>query len=262
MQAKMAAVQAALETTMVEASAGGGVVTAVVTGGQKVVSVTISPDVVGDRRDAPRPDRRSRQRKPSTVARAGGGEDAVGDRRPGPAARAALGPGPGSVVRDGAAGAARAADLGALTAPGVGPKTAQRLAFHLLRADRERVERLAEVLVELKSRLVTAALLQHRRGAALRGLRVGAPGLDRDLRRRGALDVLAVERTGEYRGLFHVLHGVLSPIDNIGAEDIHIPELLSAPRGREVVEVIVATNSDIEGEATAAYLHRLIAPSG
>jgi recombination protein RecR len=76
------------------------------------------------------------------------------------------------------------------------------------------------------------------------------------------LDVLAVERTGEYRGLFHVLHGVLSPIDNIGAEDIHIPELLSRLAGGEVTEVIVATNSDIEGEATAAYLHRVIAPLG
>jgi len=76
------------------------------------------------------------------------------------------------------------------------------------------------------------------------------------------LDVLAVERTGEYRGLFHVLHGVLSPIDNIGAEDIHIPELLARLDGGEVVEVIVATNSDIEGEATAAYLHRVIAPLG
>ena len=76
------------------------------------------------------------------------------------------------------------------------------------------------------------------------------------------LDVLAVERTGEYRGMFHVLHGVLSPIDNIGAEDIHIPELLARLAGGEVLEVIVATNSDIEGEATAAYLHRAIAPLG
>jgi recombination protein RecR len=147
--------------------------------------------------------------------------------------------------------------------PGVGPKTAQRLAFHLLRADRERVERLAEVLVELKSRLgycsrcfniaegpLCVVCASGRRDSTVICV-VEAP-----------LDVLAVERTGEYRGLFHVLHGVLSPIDNIGAEDIHIPELLLRLAGGEVVEVIVATNSDIEGEATAAYLHRVIAPLG
>ena len=110
--------------------------------------------------------------------------------------------------------------------PGVGPKTAQRLAFHLLRADRERVERLAEVLVDLKSRLgycsrcfniaegpLCVVCASGRRDSTVICV-VEAP-----------LDVLAVERTGEYRGLFHVLHGVLSPIDNIGAEDIHIPEL-------------------------------------
>jgi recombination protein RecR len=147
--------------------------------------------------------------------------------------------------------------------PGIGPKTAQRLAFHLLRADRERVERLAEVLVDLKSRLgycsrcfniaegpLCVVCASGRRDPTVICV-VEAP-----------LDVLAVERTGEYRGLFHVLHGVLSPIDNIGAEDIHIPELLSRLAGGEVAEVIVATNSDIEGEATAAYLHRVIAPLG
>ena len=147
--------------------------------------------------------------------------------------------------------------------PGVGPKTAQRLAFHLLRADRERVDRLAEVLVELKERLgycsrcfniaegpLCVVCASGRRDPTVICV-VEAP-----------LDVLAVERTGEYRGLFHVLHGVLSPIDNIGAEDIHIPELLARLADGEVREVIVATNPDIEGEATAAYLHRVIAPLG
>ena len=119
--------------------------------------------------------------------------------------------------------------------PGVGPKTAQRLAFHLLRADRERVERLAEVLVDLKVRLgycsrcfniaegpLCVVCASGRRDETVICV-VEAP-----------LDVLAVERTGEYRGLFHVLHGVLSPIDNIGAEDIHIPELLDRLAGGEV----------------------------
>ena len=147
--------------------------------------------------------------------------------------------------------------------PGVGPKTAQRLAFHLLRADRERVERLSEALLDLKLRLgwcsrcfniaegpLCTICASGRRDETMICV-VEAP-----------LDVLAVERTGEYRGLFHVLHGVLSPIDNIGAEDIHVPELLNRLRGGGVAEVIVATNPDIEGEATAAYLQRVIAPLG
>ena len=147
--------------------------------------------------------------------------------------------------------------------PGVGPKTAQRLAFHLLRADRERVERLSEALLDLKLRLgwcsrcfniaegpLCTICASGRRDETMICV-VEAP-----------LDVLAVERTGEYRGLFHVLHGVLSPIDNIGAEDIHVPQLLERLTGSEVQEVIVATNPDIEGEATAAYLQRIIAPLG
>jgi recombination protein RecR len=147
--------------------------------------------------------------------------------------------------------------------PGVGPKTAQRLAFHLLRSDRELVDRLAETLVDLKARLgyctvcfniaegpLCAICASGRRDQSVICV-VEAP-----------LDVLAIERTGEYRGLFHVLHGVLSPIDNLAAEDIHIPQLLERLAGGGVEEVIVATNPDIEGEATAAYLHRAIAPLG
>ena len=147
--------------------------------------------------------------------------------------------------------------------PGVGPKTAQRLAFHLLRADRERVERLSEALLDLKLRLGWCSRCFNIAEGPL--CTICASG-----RRDGTmicvveapLDVLAVERTGEYRGLFHVLHGVLSPIDNIGAEDIHVPQLLERLTGGEVLEVIVATNPDIEGEATAAYLQRVIAPLG
>jgi len=147
--------------------------------------------------------------------------------------------------------------------PGVGPKTAQRLAFHLLRSDRERVERLAETLVDVKARLgycttcfnisegpLCVVCASGRRDQGVICV-VEAP-----------LDVLAIERTAEYRGLFHVLHGVLSPIDNIGPEEIHIPELLERIAGGGVEEVIVATNPDIEGEATAAYLHRALAPLG
>lgn len=146
--------------------------------------------------------------------------------------------------------------------PGVGPKTAQRLAFHLLRADRERAESLARAVVELKSRItycercyniaegpLCAICLSGRRDPALICV-VESP-----------IDLLAIERTAEYGGLYHVLHGVISPIDGIGPDDIHIPQLLDRARAG-VEEVIVATNADIEGEATAIYLHRALAGLG
>ena len=147
--------------------------------------------------------------------------------------------------------------------PGVGPKTAQRLAFHLLRADPERVERLAEVLVDLKARLGWCTICFNiAEGPLCTVCSSGRRDKSVICVVEAPLDVLAVERTGEYRGMFHVLHGVLSPIDNIGAEEIHVPELLNRLAAGEVKEVIVATNPDIEGEATAAYLHRAIAPFG
>ena len=147
--------------------------------------------------------------------------------------------------------------------PGVGPKTAQRLAFHLLRSDSERVERLSAALLDLKARLGYCSVCFNIAEGDLCAI-CASPRRDRNLICvvEAPLDVLAIERTGEYRGLFHVLHGVLSPIDNVGPEDIHVPELLSRLGEGEVDEVIVATNPDIEGEATAAYLHRAIAPLG
>ena len=145
--------------------------------------------------------------------------------------------------------------------PGVGPKTAQRLAFHLLKAERKRSEALARALIELKDRIgycsrcfniaegpLCAICANSRRDDSLVCV-VEAP-----------LDVLAIERTGEYRGVFHVLHGVISPIDGIGPNDIHVPQLLERMGEGKVAEVIVATNSDIEGEATALYLQRALAP--
>ncbi|MGH7775551.1 MAG: recombination mediator RecR [Candidatus Dormibacterales bacterium] len=143
--------------------------------------------------------------------------------------------------------------------PGVGPKTAQRLAFHLLRADREQAESLAGAVIELKSRItycercfniaegpLCAVCLSGRRDGSVICV-VESP-----------IDLLAIERTGEYNGLYHVLHGVISPIDGVGPDDVHIPELVERARAG-VEEVIVATNADIEGEATAVYLHRALA---
>lgn len=147
--------------------------------------------------------------------------------------------------------------------PGVGPKTAQRLAFHLLRADRQRTESLAQAIVDMKARIgfcercynisegsLCAICASTRRDASLLCV-VETP-----------LDVLAVERTSEFGGLYFVLNGVISPIDGIGPDQIHVPQLLERVRGDGVAEVIVATDADIEGEATAVYLQRMLAPLG
>jgi recombination protein RecR len=147
--------------------------------------------------------------------------------------------------------------------PGVGPKTAQRLAFHLLRADRQRAESLAQAIVDMKARIgvcercyniaegsLCAICSSARRDATLLCV-VETP-----------LDVLAVERTSEFAGLYFVLNGVISPIDGIGPDQIHVPQLLDRVRGDGVAEVIVATDADIEGEATAVYLQRALAPLG
>jgi recombination protein RecR len=147
--------------------------------------------------------------------------------------------------------------------PGVGPKTAQRLAFHLLRADRQRAESLAQAIGDVKARIgycercyniaegsLCAICASSRRDASVLCVV------------ESALDLLAVERTSEFNGLYFVLHGVISPIDGIGPDQLHIPQLLDRVREEGVAEVIVATDADIEGEATAVYLQRALMPLG
>jgi recombination protein RecR len=147
--------------------------------------------------------------------------------------------------------------------PGIGPKTAQRLAFHLLRADRQRADSLAQAIGDVKARIgycercyniaegsLCAICLSTRRDASVLCVV------------ESALDVLAVERTSEFNGLYFVLHGVISPIDGIGPDQLHIPQLLERVRAEGVTEVIVATDADIEGEATAVYLQRALMPLG
>ena len=147
--------------------------------------------------------------------------------------------------------------------PGIGPKTAQRLAFHMLRMERQRAESLAQAIVDVKARIgycercyniaegsLCAICQSTRRDPALLCVV------------ESALDVLAIERTSEYNGLYFVLHGVISPIDGIGPDQIHVPQLLERARAEGVSEVIVATDGDIEGEATAVYLQRALAPLG
>lgn len=150
-------------------------------------------------------------------------------------------------------------ELGRL--PGVGPKTAQRLSFYLLRAPRDSVERLAGALVELKARIRFCSecffIAEGDRCAICQSSRRDASLL---CVVEEPLDVLAIERTGEYHGRYHVLHGAISPIDGVGPGELKIAELVARLRREPVSEVILATDPDMEGEATAAYLAEQLAP--
>jgi recombination protein RecR len=147
--------------------------------------------------------------------------------------------------------------------PGIGPKTASRLTFYLLRAPAEQALALAEALRELKERIVYCSrcfniTVENPCPICASGERDEAVICVVE----EPLDVLAVERTREYRGLYHVLHGAISPVEGIGPSDLRIEELLRRLRGEPVTEVILATNPNLEGEATAMYLERLIKPLG
>jgi len=147
--------------------------------------------------------------------------------------------------------------------PGIGPKTAQRLAFHMLRTDRLRAESLAKAIEEVKARI---GYCERCYNIAEGGLCFICSSPRRDAALlcvvESALDVLAIERTSEYSGLYFVLNGVISPIDGIGPEQIHVPQLLERVREEGIAEVIIATDADIEGEATAVYLQRALSPLG
>jgi len=145
--------------------------------------------------------------------------------------------------------------------PGVGPKTAQRLAFHLLKAPREDAAALAEALVALKDRTRFCQRCFNLCEAELCGVCL-------DARRDGSLlcvveeinDLMAIEKTREFRGLYHVLGGSLSPLDGRGPEQIRARELQARLESGDVREVILATNPNVEGEATALYLLRVLKP--
>ena len=152
-------------------------------------------------------------------------------------------------------------ELGRL--PGVGPKSAQRIAFHLLNAEAADVERLAGTLVRVKNEVRFCVVCGN--VAESETCRICS-----DPRRDPALicvveepkDVVAIERTREFRGRYHVLGGAISPIDGIGPDDLRIRELLTRLRDGTVTEIILATDPNLEGEATATYLARLLAPMG
>ena len=147
--------------------------------------------------------------------------------------------------------------------PGIGPKTAQRLAFHLLRADSQRAQSLAQAIGDVKARIGYCERCYNIAEGSLCAI-CASPRRDASVLCvvESALDVLAVERTSEFNGLYFVLHGVISPIDGIGPDQLHMPQLFDRVRAEGLTEVIVATDADIEGEATAAYLQRALLPFG
>lgn len=144
--------------------------------------------------------------------------------------------------------------------PGIGPKTAARLTFYLLRAPEEVATDLAEALRDLKARVTFCERCHHITEASPCAICLDE-GRDHGLLCvvEEPLDVLAIERTRQYRGVYHVLHGAISPIDGVGPEDLKIADLLSRVASGEVHEVVLATNPNLEGEATAMYIARQLA---
>ena len=147
--------------------------------------------------------------------------------------------------------------------PGIGPKTASRLTFHLLRAGEEQAHALAEAIVEMKDKTIYCS---HCFNIATEDPCAICSNPNRETAVvcvvEEPLDVLAIERTGEYRGLYHVLHGAISPVEGINPEDLRIRELVARVKSEPIEEVIIATNSTLEGDATQAYIAREIVPLG
>jgi recombination protein RecR len=145
--------------------------------------------------------------------------------------------------------------------PGIGPKTAQRLTFYLLRMPAEEARGLAEAIVEVKERIGFCTTCFNITESDPCWVCRGARDRTMICVVEEPLDVLALERTGHYKGLYHVLHGAISPMEGIGPEELRIRELLGR-LGEGVQEVILATNPNLEGEATAMYLTKLLTPLG
>lgn len=145
--------------------------------------------------------------------------------------------------------------------PGIGHKTAQRLAFHVLNSPVAEVEELADALTDARKKVRYCSICSNISDNEL------CPVCSNDRRDRSLIcivedpkDVVAMEKTREYKGVYHVLHGVISPIDGIGPNEIRIKELLERLKDAEVKEVILATNPNVEGEATAMYISKILKP--
>lgn len=151
-------------------------------------------------------------------------------------------------------------ELGKL--PGIGPKTASRLAYHLLRTSRDEAVSLAEAILDVRERIRLCS-------NCFNTTDIDPCAICSDPARENLicvveepLDVVALERTNEFRGKYHVLHGAISPVDGIGPDKLRIQELVDRVQRDQPNEVIVFTNLDLPGEATATYLHRLLTPLG
>lgn len=147
--------------------------------------------------------------------------------------------------------------------PGIGKKTAQRLAYHILEQPPERAEKFAEALINARKKIHFCKVCQ-----AFTDMEICVI-CDNPARDRSVIcvveeprDVMAFERTREYNGVYHVLHGVISPLDSIGPDQLRIKELMARLSSSEIKEIIMATNPTVEGEATASYISRLVKPLG
>lgn len=147
--------------------------------------------------------------------------------------------------------------------PGIGEKNATRLAFHIFRSSGDYAEKLAQAIIDVKTKVVLC-------GTCFNFASESPCGICSDKEREQSsicvveepLDQLAIEKSREFRGKYHILHGVISPIEGVGPEDLRIKELIRRLETEPVKEVIIATNPSVEGEATALYLARLIKPLG
>lgn len=145
--------------------------------------------------------------------------------------------------------------------PGIGPKSASRLAFYLIKAPQQDVEGLGNALLTLKQGIRNCSVCYNFAEADVCEICQAAGRNDSDICVvEDPLDIVAIERSGTYKGKYHVLHGAIAPIEGIGPEQLKIAELVERLKGGKVTEVIVATNPNLEGEATALYIQKLIKP--
>ena len=232
LQADMAKMQEELKLRTIETTVGGGAVTVVVSGKKEVVSVKIDPSAV-DPEDV-------EMLEDLLVAAVNEGMKMARMIRPLANVHEQL-----------------------RRLPGIGSKTALRLAYHIIDMPEEEVRRLAETLLEAKRQIRLCDICYNLTDAETCEV-CGNAGRDHSVVCvvEQPQDVMAMERSRGYNGVYHVLHGVLSPLDGIGPDNLRVKELLRRLQGDTVREVIIATNSDVEGEATAAYLAQLLKPVG
>ena len=147
--------------------------------------------------------------------------------------------------------------------PGIGTKTAQRLAYHVLNLPEEKAFRFSEAIVEAKRKITYCKVCQNFSDSDLCSV-CANPVRDKSviLVVESPKDVMQIEKTNEFKGVYHILHGAISPMDNIGPDDIRIKELMTRVSSGTVKEVIMATNPNLEGETTAMYISKLLKPFG